>query len=116
MEEKKKKRVIKLTPEGEKRRAETQFGGPRGNPVYSQAMASNQRTFYRWVETQASIEELQEYAKDSSKPAIRRKFVKAMLDCRKAQDFFDLTNQTHGLPKQQIEITELPTIEINLED
>lgn len=104
------------TPESAARRAETQFGGPRANPQYHQALASNQRTFYRWVETEASIEELQDYVKDKTKPAIRRKFVKAMLDCKKAQDFFDLTNQTHGMPKQQVEVTELPNITINLED
>lgn len=104
------------TPESAARRAETQFGGPRANPQYHQALASNQRTFYRWVETEASIEELQDYVKDKTKPAIRRKFVKAMLDCKKAQDFFDLTNQTHGMPKQQVEVTELPSITINLED
>lgn len=104
------------TEEGARRKAETQFGGVRGNTPCAHSVATNQRLFYKWVETEASIEELKDYAKDESKPAIRRKFVKAMLDCKKAQDFFDLTNQTHGLPKQQIEITELPTIEINLEE
>ncbi len=114
--ETKPKRKYNISPEGAKKRAETQFGGPRANPQYHQALASNQRTFYRWVETEASIEELQDYVKDKTKPAIRRKFVKAMLDCKKAQDFFDLTNQTHGMPKQQVEVTELPSITINLED
>ena len=114
--ETKPKRKYNISPEGAKKRAETQFGGPRANPQYHQALASNQRTFYRWVETEASIEELQDYVKDKTKPAIRRKFVKAMLDCKKAQDFFDLTNQTHGMPKQQVEVTELPNITINLED
>ena len=114
--ETKPKRKYNISPEGEKRMPETQFGGPRANPQYHQALASNQRTFYRWVETEASIEELQDYVKDKTKPAIRRKFVKAMLDCKKAQDFFDLTNQTHGMPKQQVEVTELPNITINLED
>ena len=114
--ETKPKRKYNISPEGKKKQAETQFGGPRANPQYHQALASNQRTFYRWVETEASIEELQDYVKDKTKPAIRRKFVKAMLDCKKAQDFFDLTNQTHGMPKQQVEVTELPNITINLED
>ena len=114
--ETKPKRKYNISPDGAKKPAETQFGGPRANPQYHQALASNQRTFYRWVETEASIEELQEYVKDKTKPAIRRKFVKAMLDCKKAQDFFDLTNQTHGMPKQQVEVTELPNITINLED
>ena len=104
------------TDEGARRKAETQFGGVRGNPQCHNSMARNQRIFYAWVETEASIEELQAYADDESKPIIRRNFVKAMLKCKKAKDFFDLTNQTHGLPKQQIEITELPTIEINLEE
>ena len=114
--ETKPKRKYNISPEGAKRMQETQFGGPRANPQYHQALASNQRTFYRWVETEASIEELQDYVKDKTKPAIRRKFVKAMLDCKKAQDFFDLTNQTHGMPKQQVEVTELPNITINLEE
>lgn len=102
--------------EAENRQAETRFGGVRGNPQCHNSMARNQRIFYAWVETEASIEELQDYVKDKNKPAIRRKFVKAMLDCKKAQDFFDLTNQTHGMPKQQVEVTELPSITINLED
>ena len=104
------------TDEGARRKAETQFGGVRGNPQCHNSMARNQRIFYAWVETEASIEELQAYADDESKPIIRRNFVKAMLKCKKAQDFFDLTNQTHGMPKQQVEITELPSIEINLEE
>ena len=114
--DKKTRKKPNWSPEGAKKVAETQFGGQRANPQYHPALESNQRTFYRWVETEASIEELQDYVKDKTKPAIRRKFVKAMLDCKKAQDFFDLTNQTHGMPKQQVEVTELPNITINLED
>ena len=113
--ETKPKRKYNISPEGAKKRAETQFGGPRANPQYHQALASNQRTPYRRVDTAAPIAALQDYAKDKTKPAIRRKFVKAMLDCKKAHDFFDLPNQTHGMPKQQVQVTELPNIAISLE-
>ena len=46
-----------------------------------------------------------DYAADESKPAARRMFVKSLLKCEKVQDFFDLTNQTHGKPKEQVEVT-----------
>ena len=94
------------TPETAARRAETQFGGPRANPQYHQALASNQRTFYRWVETEASIEELQDYVNDKTKTAIRKKFVKAMLNSKQAQDFFHLKNHNTGMPNKQVEVTE----------
>ena len=114
--ETKPKRKYNISPEGAKKRAETQFGGPRANPQYHQALASNQRTFYRWVETEASIEEIQNYVKDKTKPAIRRKSVTSMHNCKKAQDFFDLTNQTQGMPKQKVEHTALAHITTNPED
>lgn len=77
--------------------------------------AVNQRDFYRWCESKASEEELREYIKNKDNPMARRKFVAALVKCETVQDFFDLTNQTHGQPKQVIEQTNLPNIEIVLE-
>ena len=81
------------------------FGAKGGNEICQKSIATNQREFYRWCESKATIEELQAYANDESKPAARRMFVKSLLKCEKVQDFFDLTNQTHGKPKEQVEVT-----------
>lgn len=94
---------------------ETQFGGPRANTQCAKSVAVNQREFYRWCESKATIEELKEYADDESKPVVRRNFVKALLRCNKIQDYFDLTNQTHGAPKQTVETIETPVVNIILE-
>ena len=96
----------------------TQFGQPGGNPPCQGSVAANQREFYRWVESKASEEELNAYAADTTKPALRRNFVKAVLNTINAGDpglYFDLTNQTHGLPKQTVEQTSLPEVVIVLE-
>lgn len=81
------------------------FGAKGGNAIFQQSIATNQREFYRWCESIATNEELQAYANDESKPAARRMFVRSLLKCEKVQDFFDLTNQTHGKPKEQVEVT-----------
>ena len=60
-------------------------------------------------------EELRAYVTDETKPFARRRFVASLVKCETVQDFFDLTNQTHGQPKQVIEQTSLPAIEIVLE-
>ena len=96
----------------------TQFGQPGGNIPAPFNVAVNQREFYRWVESKATRAELEAYAKDESKPAMRRQFVEACLNAMNAGDpslYFDLTNQTHGLPKQVIEQTNLPEVKIILE-
>lgn len=80
------------------------------------AQARSMRDFYRWVESEATQEELTEYANDPNRPYVRRKFVQAMTSARDPQDFFDLTNQTHGAPKQVIETVDAPTIIIDLND
>lgn len=96
----------------------TQFGQPGGNTPCQGSVAANQREFYRWVESRASEEELKAYAADTTKPALRRNFVSACLNAMNAGDpslYFDLTNQTHGLPKQTVEQTSLPEVVIVLE-
>ena len=92
-----------------------QFGQPNGNKPCTPSTAASQRAFYRWVETIATEQELTDYVKDARNPYARRKFVAALHRCCTVQDFFDLTNQTHGMPKQVIEETSLPAIEIVLE-
>lgn len=103
------------SPEAAERERRHQFGQPEGNKICDQSKATNQREFYRWCESKASEEELRAYVKDTSNPMARRKFVAALVKCETVQDFFDLTNQTHGQPKQVIEQTNLPQIEIVLE-
>ncbi len=89
------------------------FGQPEGNtPMPS--IGGSMRYFYKWCESIATADELKEYANDTTKPAARRKFVAALMNCERVQDFFDLTNQTHGFPKQVIEATELPPIECKI--
>lgn len=99
----------------EERERRHQFGQPEGNKLGDPRKATNQREFYRWAENNANEYELKEYVKDKTKPFVRRKFVAALIKCDKVQDFFDLTNQTHGQPKQVIEQTNLPEINIILE-
>lgn len=97
------------------RQRRTQFGQPEGNKGGNGLQAVSMREFYKWCENEATMEELKAYAEDTTKSAVRRKFVQALVRCEKVQDFFELTNQTHGYPKQQIEKIELPEIEIILE-
>lgn len=92
-----------------------QFGQKDGNPQGNPHTAASQRKFYRWCECEATEQELKEYVEDKSNPASRRKFVTALMKCNKVQDFFDLTNQTHGMPKQVVENTDVAKIEIILE-
>lgn len=80
------------------------FGANGGNKIGNPSAAAKQREFYRWVEMVATEKDLTDYMNDESKPASRRRFVQALLKCERIQDFFDLTNQTHGKPKEQVEI------------
>lgn len=102
------------SPEAEAREKRHQFGQPEANKQCDPRKAVNQRDFYRWCESQATEQELKEYVKDNTKPYARRKFVAALNQCETVQDFFDLTNQTHGQPKQVIEAVEAPTVIIDL--
>ena len=93
-----------------------QFGQPGANPQGNPGAAVDVRKFLRWAETEATEEELRAYKDDKTKPYTRRHFVELLLTkCESMQDVFDLTNQTHGQPKQVIEQTNLPAIEIVLE-
>lgn len=91
------------------------FGQPNGNQIGDPAKAGSQRAFYAWCEKEATESELREYVLNESNPMARRKFVAALMQCNTVQDFFDLTNQTHGQPKQVIEQTTLPAVQIVLE-
>lgn len=102
------------SPEAAAREKAHQFGQPNGNKPQTGKNAVAMREFYRWCESVATQEELQAYAMDENKPYARRKFVMALTNCAAVQDFFDLTNQTHGMPKQVIEQVEPPTIVIDL--
>lgn len=89
-----------------------QFGQPGGNPIGNPSTATNQREFYRWAETIATEEELRKYSADKSHPYARRKFVDLLLSpAEDMVDMFALTNQTHGQPKQPIEVQSLPKVQ-----
>ena len=103
------------SPEAAERERRHQFGQPEGNKLGDPRKAVNQRDFYRWAESKATEEELKAYVKDADNPFARRRFVAALVKCNTLQDFFDLTNQTHGQPKQVIEQTSLPAVNIILE-
>lgn len=110
-----KKEYKHRSPEAAERERRHQFGQPEGNKQGNPSTAVNQREFYRWCESQATEQELREYVRDESKPMARRKFVAALMGCNTVQDFFDLTNQTHGQPKQVVEQTNLPDVRVVLE-
>ena len=101
--------------ESRQREAAHWFGAPNGNKRGEPSTAVSQREFYRWCETQATEDELRAYALDNKNPYARRRFVTSLVKCDTVQDFFDLTNQTHGQPKQVIEQTNLPEVRIVLE-
>ena len=103
------------SPEAAERERRHQFGQPEGNKLGDPRKAVNQRDFYRWAESKATEEELKAYVQDANNPFARRRFVAALVKCDTVQDFFDLTNQTHGQPKQVIEQTNLPEVQIILE-
>ena len=88
-----------------------QFGQPDANRRGNSTAASRMRVFYDWCENVATLDELKEYARDDRNPATRRRFVQALMRCVRVQDFFDLTNQTHGAPKQTIDVQNLPPID-----
>lgn len=98
----------------EEREKKHQFGQPEGNKRGNPSVAVSQREFYRWCETIATEDELRAYVRDASKPMARRKFVASLMQCDRVQDFFDLTNQTHGQPKQVVEVQELPVINCSI--
>lgn len=97
------------TEEALAKQREHWFGAPNGN-IPQPAIGGSMRAFYKWCESVATAKELKDYAADEQNPAARRRFVAALMGCERVQDFFDLTNQTHGYPKQVVETTELPPI------
>lgn len=103
------------SPEAAAREREHQFGQPNGNKIGDPVKAGSQRAFYAWCEKDATENQLTDYILDDKNPIARRRFAAALLKCNTVQDFFDLTNQTHGMPKQVVEQTDLPRINIVLE-
>lgn len=100
-------------PEKKAREKRHQFGQPEANPSGNPSTAVNQREFYRWAETIATEAELREYSNNKSNPYARRKFCDLLLSpAEDMDDMFALTNQTHGAPKQTIEVKELPKVSI----
>lgn len=103
------------TPEAAARKKAHQFGQPDGNRPCPPQEANSQRRFYAWVESKATAEELEAYMNDETKPAARRRFIQAYMNAQTVWDFVQITNQTHGMPKQTIETPALPKIEITID-
>lgn len=103
------------SPEAAEREKRHQFGQPEGNQRGEQAAARSQREFYKWVESEATREELETYQRDKSKPFVRRRFIEIFMQAKEVNDFCQITNQTHGFPKQTLQtLPEPPKIEIIL--
>lgn len=101
------------SPEAAAREKAHQFGQPGGNKPADIHEARGMREFYRWAEN-ATEEQVAAFINDKTKPYFKRKFLKIMSAANTPQDYFDLTNQTHGAPKQVIETVDAPTIVIDL--
>lgn len=93
-----------------------QFGQPEANPQGNPGAAVDVRKFLRWAETEATEEELRAYAADKANPYLKRRTCELILNkLRNVRDLAEVMNQTHGLPKQVIEQTNLPEVKIVLE-
>lgn len=99
------------SPEHKAREKAHQFGQPGGNAPCNQSVATNQREFYRWVETIATRKELEDYIKDKTHPWSRIHFCELWLNNTELDEVFAMTNQTHGAPKQPIEVQSLPVVQ-----
>ena len=107
---KKKTRKYK-SAESKAREKAHQFGQPGGNPTYDPALAVNQREFDRWAESTATEKDLRDYIADETHPFARRRFCEALIANTELDEMFALTNQTHGAPKQPIEVQSLPKVQ-----
>lgn len=106
----KKPRKYKSEEHREREKAH-QFGQPGGNPIGNPSMAANMREFYRWAENVATEAELDAYIADKTHPLARIRFCEALKNNTDMENMFALTNQTHGAPKQPIEVQSLPKIQ-----
>lgn len=92
------------------------FGAEGGNARCPLSVAREQRLFYKWVLTEATERELQDYLSADDVPYARKKFIKSILNAVKVNDFCEITNQIYGIPKQQIEVQNLPPINLQVFD
>ena len=77
--------------EARAREALHQFGGKEPNPSGKQSVATQ--------------EELEKYVANKTNPYARRKFIQAITGTVTMHEFFELTDQTHGKPKEQVEVS-----------
>ena len=104
------------TAEAAARKRAHQFGQPGANPQGNPGAAVDVRKFLRWAETEATEEDLRAYVNDKANPFFKRRMCELLLNkLRDVRDVSEMLNQTHGQPKQVIEQTNLPAIEIVLE-
>lgn len=106
---KKKAKNAPKTPEALERQKKHWFGQPDANPHVSN---NSMRNFYRWVESEATMQELRDYIADKERPYVRRRFIQCFMKCEKVSDFFELTNQTHGYPKSEVRANQKLEIEL----
>ena len=100
------------TPEAAERERRHQFGQPEANQQSKEG--ANIRHFFAWVLNKATQEELTAYYADKSNPALRRSFVKRVMDESSLQDIYACVNQAHGLPKQEVSVNPLPDLHITI--
>ena len=81
------------------------FGQPNGNKAMPSAEARSMRDFYRWVESVATQEELEKYVANKTNPYARHKFIQAIKGTVTLHDFYEHKDQTHGKPKEQVEVS-----------
>lgn len=116
MKEEKKRVPEPKTAEAASRKRAHQFGQPGANPQGNPGAAVDVRKFLRWAETEATEEELRAYANYKANPFFKRRMCELLLNkLLDVRDVSEMLNQTHGQPKQVIEQTSLPAIEIVLE-
>ena len=93
-----------------------QFGQPGANPQGNPGAAVDVRKFLCWAETEATEDELREYAANKANPYLKRRTCELILSkLRNVRDLAEVMNQTHGLPKQVLEQTNLPEVVVVLE-
>lgn len=92
------------TPEAAASKRKHQFGQPDANPSGCPYGAVQMREFYKWVINKATQEELEAYALDETKPAVRRSLCAQACGSAKIKDIVSLTNQVYGMPKQETDV------------
>lgn len=107
------KKGVPRTPEALARKKRHQFGQPEANR--SPDNGWGMRKFYKWVESEATLKDLQDYLTDETNPEVRKRFIRMFLSAADIKDFFQLTNQAHGYPTQEVKAIENLEVSVKLD-